>query len=51
MPITCPRAIAQALANVKLESLTVSEEIMELLNKALKDKTVDTTYLLNLLRG
>ncbi|CDT07753.1 hypothetical protein [Vibrio coralliirubri] len=51
MPITNPNAVVQALANIKLESLSLSKEIKELLDKALLDDSIDTTYLLNLLRG
>lgn len=51
MPITNKNAVIQALANIKLESLFLSKEITELLNKALTDDSIDTTYLLNLLRG
>ena len=51
MPITSQNAVNQALANIKLESLSFSNETMRLVNQALKDGTIDTTYILNLLRA
>jgi len=51
MPIKNKDVIAQALANIQLESLTLSKEVQALLDKALNDDSVDTTYILNLLRG
>jgi hypothetical protein len=51
MLITDQNAITQALANVKLESLMPSAEILELLKNALHDGSVDTTYILDLMRG
>ena len=51
MPITSQNAVNQALANIRLESLSLSAETMALVNKALKDNSIDTTYILNLLRG
>lgn len=51
MPITSQSAVTQAIANIKLESLTLSTEVLELLEKALSDGSVDTTDILNLLRG
>ncbi|MEE9338949.1 MAG: hypothetical protein V3U87_12800 [Methylococcaceae bacterium] len=50
MPITDKNAVIQALANVRLESLTVPDEIIELFNKALKDGSIDTNDMLNSLR-
>ena len=50
MPITSQNAVNQALANIRLESLSLSEETMGLVNQALKDNSIDTTYILNLLR-
>lgn len=52
MPITYQNAIAQGLANIKLESLQLSGEILELLNeKTLADGTVNTSDILEVLRG
>lgn len=51
MLITNQNAVVQALANIKLESLSLSADVLELINKALTDKTVDTTYILKLMRG
>ena len=51
MPITSQSAVTQAIANIKLESLSLSTEVLELLEKALSDGSVDTTDILNLLRG
>jgi hypothetical protein len=51
MPITNQNAVKQALANTRLESLTVPPEVIALLEKALKDDSIDTNYILNLLRG
>lgn len=51
MPITSQNAVTQAIANINLESLSLSTEVLELLEKALKDGSVDTTDILNILRG
>ncbi len=52
MPITDQNAITQGLANIKLESLQLSEEILALLNsKTLADGSVNTSDILELLRG
>jgi hypothetical protein len=51
MLITSQSAVVLAIANIKLESLTLSTEVSELLKKALSDGSVDTTDILNLLRG
>lgn len=51
MPITNQNAVVQALANIKLESLSLSSDILALIDKALTDTTVDTTYILKLMRG
>ncbi len=53
MLITNQNAIVQGLANIKLESLQLSEEILELLNtgKALADGSINTSDILELLRG
>ncbi len=50
MPITDKNAVIQALANVRLESLTVPAEIIELFSKALEDGSIDTKDMLNSLR-
>ena len=51
MSITSQSAVVQGLANIKLESLTVSEQVQTLLKKALSDGSVNTTDILSLLRG
>ncbi len=51
MPITSQDAVTQALANIRLESLTLPAEVLELIKKALNDGSVDTTHILNLMRG
>ena len=52
MLITDQNAINQALANVTLESLSLSADILELIKNALdNDTVVDTTYILDLIRG
>lgn len=51
MPITDQNAVVQALANIRLESLSLSSDVLALINRALTDKTVDTTYILKLMRG
>ncbi len=51
MPITNQNAVTQGLANIRLESLVVSPEIIALLDKALKDDSIDTNTILDLLRG
>jgi hypothetical protein len=51
MPITNQNAVIQGLANIRLESLVVSPEILALLDKALKDDSIDTNTILDLLRG
>ena len=51
MPITSQEAVTQALANIRLESLTLPTDVLELIKKALSDGSVDTTYILNLMRG
>jgi hypothetical protein len=50
MPITDKNAVIQALANVRLESLTAPAEIIELFSKALEDGSIDTKDMLNSLR-
>lgn len=50
MPITDENAVKQALANIQLESLSLSKETLELIHLALKNQSIDTTYILNLLR-
>jgi len=49
--ITSQEAVTQALANIRLESLTLPAEVLALIKKALNDNTIDTTYILNLIRG
>ncbi len=51
MPIISEDAVTQALANIRLESLTLPTEVLKLIKKALNDGSVDTTYILNLMRG
>lgn len=51
MPITSQEAVIQALANIRLESLTLPPEILVLIKEALNDNSIDTTYILNLLRA
>ena len=46
MRITSQNAVNQALAIIKLESLSLSEETMGLVNRALKDSSIDTTYII-----
>ncbi len=51
MPITSQEAVIQALANIRLESLALPANILELIKKALNDDSIDTTFILNLMRG
>lgn len=51
MADTSQNAVTQAIANIKLESLSLSKEVLDLLDRALSDSSIDTTYILNLLRG
>ena len=51
MPITNQNAVTQAIANIRLESLVLPAEILALIQSALNRDNVDTTYLLNLMRG
>ena len=51
MLITNPNAVKQALANVRLESLSIPSELQALLDKALKGDPIDTSPILDLLRG
>ena len=51
MPITSQNAVTQAIANIKLESLSLPAEVLKSLNKALSDGSVNTTDILDLLRG
>ena len=51
MPITSQNAVTQALANIRLESLTLSSDVLELIKEALNDASIDTTAILNLMRG
>ncbi|MBL1277433.1 MAG: hypothetical protein COB30_015235 [Ectothiorhodospiraceae bacterium] len=51
MPITSQHAVPQALVNIRLESLTLPVEVLVLIKKSLNDGSVDTLYILDLLRG
>ena len=51
MKIENPQTLKQALANVKLENLSPSPEVSELLQQALADKSVDTEDIISLLRA
>ena len=51
MLITSQNAVTQAIANIKLESLSLPVEVLKSLNKALSDGSVNTTDILDLLRG
>jgi hypothetical protein len=51
MPITSQNAVIQAIANIKLESLSLPEDVVTLLDKALSDDSVNTTDILDLLRA
>jgi len=51
MPITNQTAVIQALANIRLESLIVSDDILRLIEKGMTDAVIDTTYILNYLRS
>ena len=51
MPINNKDAVIQALANIRLESLKLSDDILELVDVALRNGEIDTTYILNLMRG
>ena len=50
MLITDKNAVIQGLANIKLESLTVSDEVLTLVNQALNDNAIDSADILELLR-
>jgi hypothetical protein len=49
--ITNANTVKQAIANNRLESLALSKDILILLEKALTDKTITTTYILDVLRS
>lgn len=51
MTITSKYAVTQALANIKLESLVLPAEVLELLKEAVNKGSIDTTDILNLMRG
>lgn len=51
MPITDRNAVIQGLANIKLESLDLSKELIELIEKALNDGNIDSSHILEFLRG
>jgi len=51
LPIISQDAVTQALTNIRLESLTLPANILELIKEALEGGVIDTTYILNLMRG
>ena len=51
MLITSQNAVNQALANIELESLSLSKETMGLVKQALKDGSIGTAYILDHLRS
>ncbi len=51
MPITDQNAVIQGLANIKLESLQLPKEVLDLIEKALIDDSIDSSDILELLRG
>jgi len=51
VPITSQEAVTQALANIRLESLALPEDVLELIKKSLNDSSLDTSYILNFMRG
>ena len=51
MKITNENTLKQALANNRLESRYVSDEIKALLERALRGHSIDTTYIINVLRN
>jgi|GEM_PF-2070813 len=51
MKITNKDTLKQALANIRLESLSLSQETQKLLKRALIDHSIDTTYIINTLRS
>lgn len=51
MKITNKDTLKQALANIRLESLSLSQETQNLLKRALIDHSIDTTYIINTLRS
>ncbi|WP_394129506.1 hypothetical protein [Shewanella maritima] len=51
MKIENPQTLKQALANVKLENLSPSPKVTELLQQVLTDKSVDTEDIIGLLRA
>ena len=51
MAITDLNSVQQALANIRLESLELSEQLQDLLQKALFEGCLDTTDILNALRN
>jgi len=49
--ITDPNAVIQGLANIKLESLNISTKVVEMIEAALCDNTIDSSsIILELLR-
>ena len=51
MVITDLNSVQQAIANIRLESLELSEQLQSLLQKALFEGCLDTTDTLNALRN
>ena len=51
MPITDQYAVTQGLANIRLESLSLSLEFIELIEKALGGDSIDSSDILEILRG
>lgn len=51
MPITDKDAVTQGLANIKLESLQLPKEVLELIDKSLNEGSLDSSDILELLRG
>lgn len=50
MKINNPQALKKALANMRLENLSLSPEVDALMKKALVDPNIDTEDIRNLLR-
>ena len=47
MPITNTNLVRQALANLRLENMSVSDEVQDLLKRALNGENITTTDILN----
>ena len=50
MKIKEPQTLKQALANMKLEGLTLSPKVNAILQQALKEKDINTETIMKLLR-